>query len=77
MMYMVIGYVTEVLGNKRWETLVTSKVLEKVGMTSSKVLTSSMDLKEANVAKPYIYRDEQFLPGDINIYKYCYLTVIR
>jgi CubicO group peptidase (beta-lactamase class C family) len=67
---MLIGYITELLGNESWEDLITSRVLEPLGMTSSKVLLSSTDVLEDNVAKPYIMPGDQLKDGHYDIYKY-------
>ena len=66
---MLIGYITELLGNDSWENLITSRIFEPIGMTSSKILASAEDVQQDNVAKPYIMPDDQLEDGHYDIYK--------
>ena len=59
-MYIMLGHVAEVLGQDTWENLVTSRLFEPLGMNSTRILTEPEDVIAAGVAKPYIYRDDQF-----------------
>ncbi|XP_045161602.2 penicillin-binding protein 4-like [Mercenaria mercenaria] len=69
MMYMLLGHVTELLGRDSWDNLVTSRVFEPIGMLSSKVLLTSADVQQGNVAKPYILPEDQLEDGNYDIYR--------
>ena len=66
---MLLGYVTELLGNSSWDKLVTSRVFEPIGMLSTKALLSSEDVQQPNVAKPYINPGEEFENGNYDLYR--------
>ena len=68
-MYTMLGHVSEVLGKDTWENLVTSRILEPLGMNSTRILKRPTDVLEADVAKPYIYRDGEFHNGTLEIYE--------
>lgn len=68
MMYMLLGHVSEVIGGRKWEDMVTSHVLERIDMTSSKVLMSVDELTSNNVAKPCIFRMNKFKPDNLQSY---------
>lgn len=65
---MLLGYVSEVIGGRKWEDMVTQHVLERIDMTSSQVLMSVDELQSNNVAKPYIFRMNKFKPDSHQSY---------
>ncbi|XP_045206832.2 gigasin-6-like [Mercenaria mercenaria] len=67
-LFMVLGLVAEKLGNDTWENLVTSKVLQPIGITSTRILREPKDVLEDGVAKPYIFKDNQFQNGSVELY---------
>ena len=75
-MYMLLGHVTEKLGGDTWENLVTSRVLEPIGMATTRIIRVPDDVLAEGVARPYIYKDGQFENGTTSIYRYCYFNLI-
>ncbi|KAH3843702.1 uncharacterized protein LOC127877099 isoform X3 [Dreissena polymorpha] len=67
-MYMLLGHVAEKLGGDTWENLVTSRVLQPIGMTSSKLMLKPADAYQMKTARPYIYKDGMFQNGTKEIY---------
>ena len=68
-LYMLLGHVAEVLGKDTWENLVASRILVPLGMNSTRILKTPSDVLEADVARPYIYRDGGFQNGTLEIYE--------
>lgn len=68
-MFMMLGHVAEVLGQDTWENLMVAKVLQPLGMTNTSFLHSPNDVMQHNVAKPYMYIDDEFLNGTLEIYE--------
>ena len=68
-MYMLLGHVAEKLGGDTWENLVTSRVLQPIGMTSSKLMLKPADAYQTKAARPYIYKDGMFQNGTKEIYE--------
>ena len=62
---MLLGHVAEVLGTDTWENLVTSRILEPLGMNSTWILKKPTDVLKADVARPYSYRDGEFQNGTL------------
>ena len=60
---MMLGHVAEVLGNDSWKNLVTSRILEPLGMNSTWMLKNPSDVLKAHVARPYSFRDGEFRDG--------------
>lgn len=69
MMYALLGYLEELLGNDTWQNLVTSHILEPLGMTSSKPLDKDGNIAKDGIARPYIMPNETFENGHYNIYR--------
>lgn len=69
-MYMLLGHVTEKLGGDSWENLLTSKLLEPLGMTATKVLGHPDELLTPGVARPYIFKKDKFINGTAWLYRY-------
>ncbi|KAH3819606.1 uncharacterized protein LOC127881285 [Dreissena polymorpha] len=69
-MYMLLGHVAEKLGGDTWENLVTSRVLQPIGMTSSKLMLKPADAYQMKTARPYIYKDGMFQNGTKEIYDF-------
>jgi CubicO group peptidase (beta-lactamase class C family) len=67
---MYLGHIAEKLGDDTWENLLKSKVLMPIGMTSTQVLKQPEDVLKDNVAKPYIFNDNEFQNGTLDIYRY-------
>ncbi|KAL4229793.1 hypothetical protein ACF0H5_010184 [Mactra antiquata] len=67
MLYALLGYLTELVGDDTWQNLMTSHLLEPLGMTSSKPLGKSV-MFESGYAKPYIMPDTELEDGHYNIY---------
>ncbi|XP_060560761.1 uncharacterized protein LOC132720615 [Ruditapes philippinarum] len=67
-MFMYLGHIAEKLGEDTWENLLKSKVLLPIGMTSTQVLKQPEDVLKDNVAKPYIFNDNEFQNGTLDIY---------
>ncbi|XP_060579581.1 gigasin-6-like isoform X2 [Ruditapes philippinarum] len=67
-MYMYLGHISDKLGGDTWENLLQSKVFLPIGMTSTQVLKQPEDLLKDKVAKPYIFRNNEFQNGTLNIY---------
>ena len=68
-MFMFLGHVAEKLGGDSWENLIKDKVLSPIGMTSTQILKEPEDVLKANVAKPYIFKDNEFQNGTLDIYR--------
>ncbi|XP_053375802.1 uncharacterized protein LOC123533279 [Mercenaria mercenaria] len=69
LMYMMLGHVVEKLGGDTWENLLTSKVFQPIGMNSTRILREPKDVLENGVAKPYIFKDNMFQNGSLEIYR--------
>lgn len=69
MMYILLGYLAELLGKDSWENLVTSRVFEPIGMESTTILLTEDDILQPDVAKPYIKPGDQLQNGTYNIYR--------
>ena len=65
-LYMMLGHVAEVLGNDSWENLVTSRILEPLGMNSTWMLKKPTDVLKAGVARPYYVREGEFQNGTLD-----------
>lgn len=70
MMYMLLGYVSEVLAKDSWENLVTSRIFKPIGMSSTKVMLTSADVLEEDTARPYIMPGDKLEYGHFNMYRY-------
>lgn len=68
-MYGLLGHIAEKLGEDTWENLVTTKVINKIGMTSTRILQKPEDVLQDDVAKPYIFKDDAFHNGTLEIYR--------
>ena len=68
-MFMMLGHVAEVLGNDTWENLITTKLFQPLGMTNSTILKTPTELLKPDVARPYIYKDDEFQNGTLEIYE--------
>ena len=68
-MYMLLGHMAEVLGKDTWENLVRSRLFEPLGMNSTRILKRPPDVLEPDVARPYIYKDNHFQDGTLEIYE--------
>ena len=68
-MYMMLGHVSEILGNDTWENLMTSRIFRPLGMTRTTILKDPADVIGPNVAKPYIYKGDGLLNGTLEIYE--------
>ena len=62
---MMLGHVAEVLGKDTYENLVTSRILEPLGMNSTWMLKNPSDVLKADVARPYSFRDGEFQNGTL------------
>lgn len=69
-MYVMLGHVAEVLGKDTWENLVRSRLFEPVGMNNSRILMRPEDLIAEDVARPYIYKDDQIQLSSLQIYEF-------
>ena len=68
-MFMMAGHIAEKLGQDTWENLLTTKVLQPLGMNNTKVLSGPADILDSTTAKPYLYFDGDFQNGTIGIYE--------
>ena len=68
-MYVMLGHVAEVLGKDTWENLVRSRLFEPVGMNNSRILMRPEDLIAEDVARPYIYKNDQIQLSSLQIYE--------
>lgn len=69
MMYMLVGYIAEVLGKDSWQNLMMSRIFEPIGMLDTKILVTPDDVKQDNTARPYIMPGDQLEDGNYNIYR--------
>ena len=70
-MYMLLGDILEKLENDRYEAMIASKLFEPIGMVSTKVSSSYVDVITGNVAKPIIAKEKggEFEEGNYEIYR--------
>ncbi|KAH3727933.1 hypothetical protein DPMN_053879 [Dreissena polymorpha] len=68
MMYVVLGHLTEILGQRSWEKLMMSNLFDQIGMTSSLIIQNSDEVHQRGFAKPYILRNGKLEPGTRGIY---------
>lgn len=68
-MFMMLGHIAEKLGGESWEKLMTSRIFEPLGMTSSRILKVPSDVLEPDVARPLIYKDGLYQNGTLDIYR--------
>ena len=69
LMHMYLGHIVEKLGGDSWWNLMKNKLLLPLGMTSTDLLEKPSDVLKDNVAKPYIFRDNNFQNGTLDIYQ--------
>ena len=70
-MYGLVTYIAEVLGGKKWEELVQSKIFDPLGMTSS-TFASTADWQHIDLAKGYIDRNGTLIPVPFEYSRYLY-----
>ncbi|KAH3821844.1 hypothetical protein DPMN_123612 [Dreissena polymorpha] len=68
-MYMLLGHVAEKLDGDTWENLLTYRVLQPIGMTSSKLMLKPANAYQMKTARPFIYKDRMFQNGTKEIYE--------
>ncbi|KAL4230949.1 hypothetical protein ACF0H5_011322 [Mactra antiquata] len=68
-LYIMLGHIAEVLGNDSWENLLKSRILDPLGMTSTRIMLEPEDVLQSNNALPLIYKDGAFKNGTSNLYK--------
>ena len=66
---MMLGHLTEILGKDTWENLVAERILQPLGMSRTRILRNPDDVLEPDVARPYIYKNDTFQNGTLEIYE--------
>ena len=68
-MFMMAGHAAEALGQDTWENLVTTKIFQPLGMNSTKFMLSPSDVLDQDTARPYVFVDNNFENGTLDIYE--------
>ena len=68
-MYMMLGHVAEKLGQDSWENLVMSKIFHPLGVNETSFLHLPSDILKQNVAQPYLFMNDVFQNGTLEIYE--------
>ncbi|KAL3878770.1 hypothetical protein ACJMK2_031101 [Sinanodonta woodiana] len=67
-MYMLAGYVAEILGEDSWENLTKTKLLQSLNMTDTTFLEKPSQVVADNIAKPYALKNGQLINGTESLY---------